>query len=306
MSGRLSSPVETTRDSTAYESAMPTVEAFFDSATATVTYVVSDPASKRCAVIDPVLDFDPKGARTSEGSVEQVIEYVQDRGLEVDWILETHVHADHLSGAQTVKSRVGGTLAIGEHVAAVQSIFGDLFNVEPEFTRDGSQFDHLFRDGDVFHIGTLEARVMHTPGHTPACVTYVIDDSAFVGDTLFMPDCGTARADFPGGDAGQLYRSIQSILALPPGTRLFMCHDYPPAERTAAWETTVQAERDENVHVGGDVGEAEFVSVRNARDKTLAVPALLLPSVQVNMRAGCFPPPEANGVSYLKLPLNRI
>lgn len=285
----------------------PTVRAFFDEATFTVTYVVSDPDGASAAIIDSVLDFDPKSGRTSTESADRVIEYVRSNGFGVDWILETHAHADHLTAAPYIKESIGGEIAIGAHIADVQSVFKDIFNAEPAFATDGSQFDRLFEDGDVFSIGSLQARAMHTPGHTPACLTYVVGDAAFVGDTLFMPDYGTARADFPGGDAAMLFRSIQKVLSLPDNTRLFMCHDYlAPGREEYAWETTVADERDHNVHVGKGVSEADFVAMRTARDKTLAMPRLLLPSVQVNMRAGHLPPKEDNGVSYLKIPINAL
>jgi len=285
----------------------PKVEAFFDEATFTITYVVSDPDERNCAIIDSVLDYDPKSGRTGTGSADRVIEFVHGQRLTVDWILETHAHADHLTAAPYLKDRLGGSIAIGAQIVDVQSIFKKIFNAEPEFATDGSQFDRLFDDGDTFRIGTLVVQVMHTPGHTPACLSYVIGDAAFVGDTLFMPDYGTARADFPGGDAGNLYRSVQKILSLPDATRLFMCHDYlAPGRDEYAWETTVREERNHNIHIRSGTTEADFVSMRNARDKTLDMPTLLLPSVQINMRAGHLPPPEPNGVSYLKLPINAL
>lgn len=285
----------------------PKVEAFFDEATFTITYVVSDPDEGNCAIIDSVLDYDPKSGRTGTGSADRVIEFVHGQRLTVDWILETHAHADHLTAAPYLKDRLGGSIAIGAQIIDVQSIFKKIFNAEPEFATDGSQFDRLFDDGDTFRIGTLVVQVMHTPGHTPACLSYVIGDAAFVGDTLFMPDYGTARADFPGGDAGNLYRSVQKILSLPDATRLFMCHDYlAPGRDEYAWETTVREERNYNIHIRSGTTEADFVSMRNARDKTLDMPTLLLPSVQINMRAGHLPPPELNGVSYLKLPINAL
>ncbi len=284
----------------------PEVKGFFDKATFTITYVVSDPETKRCAILDSVLDYDPKSGRTRTDSADDVIDYVRAENLTVDWLLETHAHADHLSAAPYLQQAVGGQTAIGEHITMVQAVFKNLFNAESEFATDGSQFDHLFRDGEVFEIGGLDARVMHTPGHTPACVTYVIGDAAFVGDTLFMPDYGSARCDFPGGDAKQLYRSIKTILDLPLETRLFLCHDYPPADRDPCWETTVGEERESNVHVHDGVTEGDFVAMRTERDKTLDMPVLIFPSVQVNMRAGQMPPPEENGVSYLKIPLNAV
>jgi glyoxylase-like metal-dependent hydrolase (beta-lactamase superfamily II) len=287
--------------------AKPDVKSFFDPTTFTATHVVSDAATKLCAIVDSVLDYDPKSGRTSTESADKLIAYVKAQGLKVEWILETHAHADHLSASPYLKEKLGGKTAIGEHISAVQSIFKKVFNVENAFHTDGSQFDHLFKEGEVFHIGEMAARVMHTPGHTPACITYVIGDAAFVGDTLFMPDFGTARADFPGGDAATLYRSIQKVLALPPETRLFLCHDYKaPGRDEFVWETTVAAERQKNVHVHEGVSEQAFVKMRTDRDKTLEMPVLILPSVQVNMRAGHLPPPEDNGVSYLKIPVNAL
>ncbi len=281
------------------------IEAFFDPATYTITYVVSDPNGSNCAIIDSVLDYDPKSGRTSTASADQVIAYIGAHGLSVDWILETHAHADHLTAAPYLKEQLGGTVAIGAHITEVQTIFKGVFNAETDFAIDGSQFDHLFEDGETFQVGTLTGRVMHTPGHTPACLTYVIGDAAFIGDTLFMPDYGTARADFPGGDAATLYRSIQKVLALPPATRLFMCHDYlAPGRDDYAWETTVAEEARTNIHVGAGVPQDDFVTMRAARDKALDPPTLLLPSVQVNIRAGHLPPPEDNGVSYLKIPVS--
>lgn len=285
----------------------PEIKAFFDEATNTVTYVVADPASRRCAVIDPVLDYDPKSGRTSAKSADAVIRHVRDAGLTVEWILETHAHADHLSAAPYIQDALGGTTAIGEHIKDVQSIFKAVFNTERTFLPDGSQFGHLFKDGDTFKVGEIDARVLHTPGHTPACLTYVIGDAAFVGDTLFMPDFGTARTDFPGGDAGTLFRSIQKIFALPPQTRLFMCHDYgAPDRKEFAWETTVAEERAKNIHVKDGTNEDAFVKMRTTRDATLEMPTLILPSVQVNIRAGHLPPAEDNGVSYLKIPINAL
>jgi len=287
--------------------AKPDVKSFFDSATFTATHVVSDAATKLCAIVDSVLDYDPKSGRTSTQSADELIAYVKAQGLKVEWILETHAHADHLSASPYLKEKLGGKTAIGEHIKDVQQIFKDVFNAEASFRTDGSQFDRLFKDGEVFHIGEMTARVMHTPGHTPACITYVVGDAAFVGDTLFMPDFGTARADFPGGDAAALYKSIHKVLALPPETRLFLCHDYKaPGRDEFVWETTVAAERKKNVHVHEGISEQEFVEMRTARDKTLDMPVLILPSVQVNMRAGHLPPPEDNGVSYLKIPVNAL
>ena len=286
---------------------LPDVQAFFDPATHTVSYAVSDPRTRECAIIDSVLDFDPKAGRTSTRSAAQIVEYVQRRELHAHWTLETHAHADHLSAAQFLKQKLGGAVGIGEHIKDVQRVFARLFNLETGFLPDGSQFDHLFHDGETFMIGELPARVIHTPGHTPGCVTYVIGDAAFVGDTLFMPDYGTARTDFPGGDARTLYRSIQKIFALPPQTRLFMCHDYAAPGRTDfAWETTVEEERRANVHIKLGIDEDAFVLMRTRRDATLEMPALLLPSVQVNIRAGGLPPPEDNGLRYLKIPLDAL
>ncbi len=285
----------------------PEVKAFFDEPTYTVSYVVWDPKGKRAAIIDSVLDFDRNSGRTTTASADEIITFVKDQGLTVDWILETHAHADHLSAAPYLKEKVGGKTAIGAHIADVQEIFGKVFNAEKSFHTNGDQFDHLFGDGETFSIGDLEARVIHTPGHTPACLTYVVGNAAFVGDTLFMPDYGTARADFPGGDAATLYRSIQKIFALPEDTRLFLCHDYKaPGRDEYAWETTVAEEKAKNIHIHDGVTEEEFVKMRTERDKTLDMPNLLLPSVQVNMRAGQMPPPEDNGVSYLKLPVNAL
>jgi glyoxylase-like metal-dependent hydrolase (beta-lactamase superfamily II) len=257
--------------------------------------------------VDPVLDYDPKSGRTATDSADKLIEFLRVEKLKVEWILETHAHADHLTAAPYLREKVGGRTAIGEHIKTVQAIFAKVFNFETDFRTDGSQFDHLFKDGETFSIGALEGRVLHTPGHTPACLTYLIGDAGFVGDTLFMPDYGTARCDFPGGDAATLYRSIHKLFALPEATRLFMCHDYMAPGRDAyAWETTVGDEKAKNIHVGGGATEADFVRMRTERDATLSMPVLILPSVQVNIRAGQFPPPESNGVSYLKIPLNAL
>lgn len=283
----------------------PTVQAFFDSATYTVSYIVSDPATRRCAVIDSVLDYDAASGRTATASADTILAHVADQGLTVDWVLETHVHADHLSAAPYLRRRCGGKLGIGRAVTEVQGAFARIFNVETGFACDGSQFDRLFNDGDTFAIGDLPVRVLHTPGHTPACVTYVIGDAAFIGDTLFMPDYGTARCDFPGGDARQLYRSIRRILDLPPQTRLLLCHDYKaPGRDEYRWETTVAEERAANIHVHDGVDEDSFVAMRKSRDAKLDMPKLMLPSVQVNMRAGHLPEPEDNGRRYLKIPLD--
>ncbi|WP_374369496.1 MBL fold metallo-hydrolase [Dongia sp.] len=285
----------------------PEVHGFFDPDTFTVSYVAFDPATKKAAIIDSVLDFDPASGRTKTKSADQLIAFVAQHGLSVEWLLETHVHADHLSAAPYLKEKLGGVLAIGTEIVTVQDTFGKVFNAGTEFARDGRQFDRLFKDGDTFKLGSIEARAMHTPGHTPACMTYLIGDAGFVGDTLFMPDYGTARCDFPGGDAATLYRSIQKLFALPEATRLFMCHDYLPAGRDKyIWETTVGEEKRNNIHVGGGKSEADFVAMRQARDKKLDMPRLILPSVQVNMRAGHMPPAEENGLSYLKLPINAL
>jgi len=285
----------------------PEVKAFFDEPTFTVSYVVTGSASKKCAIVDSVLDYDPASGRTAKDSADAVIAYVRENGLTVDWILESHVHADHLSAAPYLKEALGGKIGIGDQITVVQNVFGKLFNAGTEFQRDGSQFDMLFKDDDTFSIGNLEGKALHTPGHTPACMTYVIGDAAFVGDTLFMPDFGTARCDFPGGDAHQLFRSIQRIFALPDETRLFMCHDYKSESRDEyAWETTVGEEKAKNIHVHDGVSEDEFVAMRTKRDATLDMPRLILPSVQVNMRAGEMPPPEANGQRYLKIPLDAV
>ncbi|MDP1999172.1 MAG: MBL fold metallo-hydrolase [Rhodoferax sp.] len=282
-----------------------TIQSFFDPATFTVTYVVADPVRKRAAIIDSVLDYDPKSGRTSHASADLVVAYVKQADLTVDWLLETHAHADHLSAAPYLQAQLGGGIGIGQHIREVQGVFKKVFNAK-DMNTEGAEFDHLFEDGQIFRIGDLEVRVMHTPGHTPACLTYVIGQDAFVGDTLFMPDYGTARCDFPGGDAATLYQSIQKVLALPSQTRLHLCHDYPPAGREATWETTVADQRAHNIHVHDGVTEADFVALRTARDKTLAMPVLILPAVQVNVRAGHMPPPEDNGVVYLKIPVNAL
>ena len=281
----------------------PAIRAFFDEPTNTVSYLVSDPDSGRAAVIDPVLDFDHRDGSVDIRSVDTILAAARDAGLTIDWVLETHAHADHLSGAPYIKAKTGARIGIGEHIKDVQKIFRPLFNAD-DLRTDGSDFDHLFKDGERFMLGGLEVEVMHTPGHTPADIAYKIGDAVFVGDTLFMPDYGTARADFPGGDAHQLYRSIHKLLALPPQTRLFMCHDYKaPGRDSYAWETTVQAQRDGNVHLRGGVTEDQFVAMRTKRDETLKAPTLLLPSIQVNIRAGRFPKAEQNGVHYLLLPV---
>lgn len=284
----------------------PQVEAFFDPITGTVSYVVYDAPQGHAAIIDPVLGYDPKAARTDPALAEKIIAFIHQNGLNTAWILETHAHADHLSAAQYLKSKLGGKIAIGEHIQRVQGVFKTMFNLEPAFMADGSQFDHLFAEDEIFAIGKLSAKALFVPGHTPADMAYRVGDTVFVGDTLFMPDVGTARCDFPGGDARALYQSIRKILALPPTTRLYLCHDYPPATRTPAWETTVARQRAENIHVRDGVSEQDFVAMRTARDRTLGAPVLLFPSVQVNIRAGAMPPSENNGVSYLKIPINAL
>ena len=281
----------------------PVIRAFFDEPTHTVSYLVADPATSIAAVIDPVLDYDEKSGEVDTRSVQAILAAAQAAGWRIDWTLETHAHADHLSGSPYVKAKTGAKIGIGEHIKDVQRIFRPVFDAT-DLKTDGSDFDRLFADGECFAIGEIAAEVLYTPGHTPACVSYRIDDAVFVGDTLFMPDYGTARADFPGGDAHQLYRSIRKLLSLPPRTRLFMCHDYKaPGRNVYAWETTVQAERDGNVHVRDGVSEEDFAAMREARDATLSAPTLLLPSIQVNIRAGRFPPAEQNGVRYLKIPV---
>jgi len=281
------------------------VEAFFDPATFTYSYVVIDPSSQRCAIIDSVLDYDPASGRTSFASADRLIAFVKEHDLKVDWLLETHVHADHLSAAPYLKRELGGQLAIGENITVVQDTFGTLFNAGTEFATDGRQFDHLFKDGDTFQIGNIAAQAMHTPGHTPACMTYLIGDAGFVGDTLFMPDYGTARCDFPGGDARTLFQSIRKLFTLPGSTRLFMCHDYKaPGRDDFRNQTTVAEERAHNVHVHEGIDEASFVAMRSSRDATLGMPTLILPAVQINMRAGQLPPAEDNGTRYLKIPID--
>lgn len=283
------------------------IKEFFHQDTSTYSYVVADSKTKCCAIIDSVLDYDAASGRTATVAADELVAYVKQQGLTVEWLLETHVHADHLSAAPYLKQQLGGLLAIGEHILEVQEVFGKLFNAGTEFARDGRQFDRLFKDGDVFAIGQLKARVLHTPGHTPACVSYVIEDAVFVGDTLFMPDYGTARCDFPGGDAQTLYQSIQKLFALPDETRMYMCHDYKaPGREEYLFLTTVGDERQNNIHVHQGVSEQEFVTMRTERDAGLSMPRLILPSVQVNMRAGELPPEEDNGVSYLKIPLNAV
>jgi len=283
------------------------IEAFFDTATFTYSYVVSDPQTGACAVIDPVLDYDPAAGRTSHASADRLIGYIREHGLSLQWLLETHVHADHLSSAAYIREQLGGRIAIGNHITQVQETFGKLFNAGADFYTDGRQFDHLFDDGERFQIGEIAARAIHTPGHTPACMSYLIGDAVFAGDTLFMPDYGTARCDFPGGDARTLYRSIQRLFQLPDFTRVFMCHDYKaPGREQFLFETTIGEERQRNVHVRDGISEEAFVAMRNERDATLDMPALILPSVQINMRAGQLPAPESNGTRYLKIPLDAL
>lgn len=284
----------------------PHIEGFYDDATGTVTYVVYDEPQGHAAIIDPVLNYDPKSGHTKTLSADKVIDFVRAQKLTVDWILETHAHADHLSSARYLHEKLGGRIAIGRHITQVQTIFKKLFNLEPGFALDGSQFDHLFTDNETFQVGSLTGRALFVPGHTPADMAYQFDDAVFVGDTLFMPDVGTARCDFPGGDAPTLYQSVQRLYALPPETRLFMCHDYPPPERGPLWETTVAEQRNKNIHIRDGVSEADFVQRRNTRDATLEMPTLIIPSVQVNIRAGDLPPAEDNGVRYLKVPLNAL
>jgi len=284
----------------------PIVQGFFDPATWTVSYVVYEKEGLACAIIDSVLDYDHKSGRTRTISADKLIAFVREKNLRVVWILETHAHADHLSAAPYLRKHLGGKIAIGEAITGVQKIFKDIFNLEPEFKADGSQFDYLLKDGEAFAIGALTTQVMSVPGHTPACMAYQVGDAVFVGDTLFMPDVGTARCDFPGGDAHQLYASIRKLLSLPDDTRLFMCHDYPPDSREPVWETTVAAQRKGNIHVHDGVSEADFVKMRTVRDATLEMPVLILPSIQVNIRAGEMPPKEANGVAYLKIPINML
>jgi glyoxylase-like metal-dependent hydrolase (beta-lactamase superfamily II) len=284
----------------------PQVHGIFDPATWTVTYVVHNGTGSAAAIIDSVLDYDPKSGRTRTTSADKVIDYVMAQGLKVQWILETHAHADHLSAAPYLKQKLGGKIAIGDQITRVQRVFKGIFNLEPEFRMDGSQFDVLLKDGEAFRIGDLTASVIAVPGHTPACVAYQVGDAVFVGDTMFMPDVGTARCDFPGGDAKTLYASVRKLLSLPPDTRLFMCHDYPPNNRPVAFETTVAEQRAKNIHVHDGISEAQFVEMRTKRDATLEMPVLILPAVQINIRAGELPPKEANGIAYAKIPLNAL
>ena len=285
-------------------SVKPEVQGFFDPDTNTISYLVKDPGSKACAIVDSVLDLDYAAGRVGHASADRLIAAVRAQGLELAWQIETHAHADHLSAAPYIKAQLGGRIGIGAKIAVVQEVFGQVFDEGPEFRRDGSQFDHLFQEGERYRIGGMTGVALATPGHTPACMTHVIGDAGFVGDTLFMPDGGTARADFPGGDARVLYRSIKRVLSLPPRTRLFMCHDYAPGGREIRWETTVAEERAQNIHVRDGIGEEEFVAMRSARDKTLGMPRLIIPSIQVNMKAGQMPAPAASGKRFLKVPLD--
>lgn len=289
------------------KSKRPSIAGFFDEATNTISYVVHDPGTREAAVIDSVLDYEAASGRTSFGSADRIVEYVEQNALTVTWLIETHAHADHLSAAPYLQEKLGGKLAIGREIIRVQDVFGKIFNAGTDFERDGSQFDRLFEDGDTFSIGALEGIALHVPGHTPADMAFIVGDAAFVGDTMFMPDFGTARTDFPGGDAGQLFRSIRRLLELPRDTRIFLCHDYKaPGRDEYAWETTIGQQRDANVHVKDGTTEAEFVAMRTERDSTLAMPKLILPSVQVNIRGGRLPDPEENGVSYIKIPVNAV
>ncbi|NJM92728.1 MAG: MBL fold metallo-hydrolase [Rhodospirillaceae bacterium] len=284
----------------------PEVKAFFDPATNTISYVVKDPSSASSAIIDSVMDLDYAAGRITYDHADEIVRYVREQRLAVEWLIETHAHADHLSAAPYIQEKVGGRLGIGRNITVVQEVFGKIFNEGTEFQRDGSQFDRLFDAGDTYEVGGMKAFVMHTPGHTPACMTHVIGDAAFVGDTLFMPDGGSARADFPGGDAGILYDSIQKVLALPEAMRLFMCHDYGPNGREIRWETTVADEKAHNIHVGGGRTREQFVAMREARDKTLAMPTLIIPSLQVNIRAGDLPPADEQGDTFFKVPVNKF
>ena len=284
----------------------PAVQPFFDPATWTVTYVVHGQPGSACAIIDPVLDYDPKSGRTRTDSADKVVAFVREQRLQVRWILETHAHADHLTAAPYLRRELGGQIAIGSNITQVQGIFKKVFNLEPGFRLDGSQFDRLLADGETLATGSLQVQALAVPGHTPSCMAYKVGDAVFVGDTLFMPDVGTARCDFPGGNAGTLYHSVRKLLALPPATRLFMCHDYPPGGRDPQWESTVAEQRARNIHIHDGVTQEQFVAMRKARDATLQMPNLILPSIQVNIRAGQMPPVEANGTAYLKIPLNTL
>lgn len=283
----------------------PEITSFFDPDTFTVTHIVSDPTTRCAAIIDSVLDYDPKSGRTSHDSADRVVNHVQQKGLTVEWLLETHAHADHLSAAPYLKEKLGGKIAIGHHICDVQDVFKKVFNLQ-DLNTQGAEFDRLFDDGESFKLGSLDVHVLHTPGHTPACLTYIVGKHAFIGDTLFMPDYGSARCDFPGGDAATLYQSIKKVLSLAPETQLHLCHDYPPKEREPAWVTTIAEQRANNIHVHDGITEAEFVKMRTARDKTLSMPVLILPAIQVNVRAGRLPAPEDNGVVYLKIPINAL
>ena len=284
----------------------PHVHGIFDPATWTVTYVIHQGSGSECAIVDSVLDYDPKSGRTSHASADNVIEYVTQHKLKVAWILETHAHADHVTAAPYLKAKLGGKTAIGKHITTVQGVFKGIFNLESDFKTDGSQFDYLFSDGEEVRVGDLVGRTLYVPGHTPACIAYQFGDAVFVGDTMFMPDVGSARCDFPGGDAKTLYKSVKKILSLPPETRLFMCHDYPPENREVKFETTVAEQRANNIHVRDEVSEDQFVDMRTKRDATLSMPVLILPAVQINIRAGGLPPHEDNGISYLKIPINAL
>ncbi|GKY89063.1 MBL fold metallo-hydrolase [Sinisalibacter aestuarii] len=287
-------------------SVKPEVKAFFDPDSNTISYVVKDPTSTACAVIDSVMDIDYAAGRISYEHADEIIKYIEDNGLRLEWLIETHVHADHLSAAPYIQQKLGGKIGIGENITVVQDVFGKIFNEGTEFQRDGSQFDQLFKEGDTYKIGNMTAFAMHTPGHTPACMTHVVGNAGFVGDTLFMPDGGSARADFPGGDAGVLYDSIQKVLALPDETRLFMCHDYGPNGRDIQWETSVGDEKEHNIHVGGGKTKEDFVKFRTERDAQLAMPRLIIPSLQVNMRAGEMPPADEQGDVFFKVPVNKL
>jgi len=282
------------------------IHGIFDANTWTVTYVIHQGAVTACAIIDSVLDYDPKSGRTHHSSADKVIDYVQTHHLQVAWILETHAHADHLTAAPYLKAKLGGQTGIGDHITQVQEVFKGIFNLESDFPTNGAQFDRLFKDGDELPVGSITGKIIYVPGHTPACVAYQFGDAVFVGDTLFMPDVGTARCDFPGGDAKTLYASVQKLLSLPPTTRLFMCHDYPPKGREVVFETTVAAQRSSNIHVHDGIDEASFIKMRSDRDSTLEMPVLILPAVQINIRAGEFPPKEDNGIAYAKIPLNAL
>lgn len=284
----------------------PLVQSFFDPHTWTISHIIHTGMGSSCAVVDSVLDYDPKSGRTSTQHADRLIEFIQSHELKLEWILETHAHADHLSAAPYLKQKLGGKIAMGEHIRKVQNVFKNIFNLEPEFSLDGSQFDHLFAENERFQIGELTAEVLFVPGHTPACSAYWIGDAVFAGDTLFMPDVGTARCDFPGGDAHALYTSIQRILSLPDDTKIYMCHDYPPNNREPIMYSTVAAEREHNIHVKHTISESEFVTMRTERDATLEMPTLIIPSIQVNIRAGHMPPPADNGVVYLKTPINLL